>query len=364
MSFKRHRIFASGYHEKAKSKVWPPEKVIGVLTATKLHSPDRIPYTYRHPQNNLPVLGYASRESIASFESDGRTYLTIEPVDFAREMLPGLKQAGLDKVSVGLGTKGEIVHIGITDIPSVDGLGVAFEASDNVPAVYAEEVEFEATQLGNPAEAFEVSWKWQLKGWMQDVANLFQKMRDREIEANGLDAAEKYLPAYVLDYLKMDLAPDEQATDAGSITTDQLINPIFEPDMDAENLAELERLRAEKQTWLQQQSNAEAARINAEIVGFCAEHPAVVTPKIKDQVVAILTDLHGAQPRQFEEGGKTVEKTSFEIMKELISGAKPQIVFEEVATKDKAPEKDVLPPGVDPVTQALSDQFEAVRGKD
>lgn len=360
MSFKRHKIFASGYHEKAKNKVWPPEKVLGVLTATKLYSPDRIPYTYRHPKNNLPVLGYASRESIASFEADSRTFLTIEPVDFAREMLPGLKQAGLDKVSIGLGARGEIVHIGITDIPSVDGLGAAFEASDNIPAVYAEEVEFEATELGNPGEAFEVSWKWQLRGWMQDVASLFQKMRDREIEANGLDAAEKYLPAYVLDYLKMDLAPDEPVDDAGPITTDQLLNKTFEKtDMDAKKLAELERLRTENATLLLQQSNAETARVNAEIIGFCAEHPDVVTPKIRDQVVAILTDLHGAQPRQFEAGGKTVEKTSFDLIKELIAGAKPQIVFDDVATKDKAADSEEV--AGDPVLEVLTAQFEAAK---
>lgn len=354
MDFKRHKIFASGVHKNENSPVWPKEKVLGVFESTKANSPLKIPYTYRHPQNNLPVLGYADRNSVEVFEEDGRTYLTAQPLDFAKEWIAGLKKAGCDKVSIGLGKLGEIVHIGFTDNPAVVGLGAAFETSSNVPAVYTEEVEFEATDLGNPVDGFDVSWKWQLQSWMQDVAGVFQKMRDKEIEANGLDAAEKFLPSYVIDFLKLELPADNQDKEVTDNNTNQ-----FETDMTEQERLELERLRAENAELLQVQSEAENAKVQTDILGFCAEHPEIITPKIKDQIVAILTDLHGAQPRQFEVDGATIEKSSFDVLKELLAGAKPQIVFEDVATHKDAPEGN-LSTG-DPVVEVLAAQFEAAK---
>ena len=354
MNFKRHKIFASGVHKNEAAPVWPPEKVKGVLAATKEHSPEKIPYTYRHPVNSLPVLGYTDRSSVELFEEHGRTYLTAQPADFAKEWIASLKKTGFDKVSIGLGKLGEIVHIGITDNPAVSGLGLAFEAADKVPSVFTEEVEFASTELSNLDEVFEVSWKWQLENWMQDVASIFQRMRDKEIEVNGLDVADQFLPTYVMDFIKRPLPKDEPLEDSS-------IKPQFENDMSVEEKAELERLRGENALLLQKQVDAEALRVQGEIAAFCADHAAVVTPRVKDTITAVLLDLHGAQPRQFEVDGKTVEKTSFEAFKELIAGAKPQIVFEEVAKKEGALD-DTAPAG-DPVMDALNAQFEAAKAK-
>lgn len=352
MNFKRHKIFASGVHKNEAAPVWPPEKVKGVLAATKEHSPEKIPYTYRHPVNSLPVLGYTDRSSVELFEEHGRTYLTAQPADFAKEWIASLKKTGFDKVSIGLGKLGEIVHIGITDNPAVSGLGLAFEAADKVPSVFTEEVEFESKDLSSLDEVFEVSWKWQLESWMQDVASIFQKMRDKEIEANGLDVADQFLPAYVMDFIKRPLQKDDPFEDSS-------VNPQFENDMSVEEKAELERLRGENALLLQKQVDAEALRVQGEIAAFCADHAAVVTPRVKDTITAVLLDLHGAQPRQFEVDGKKVEKTSFEAFKELIAGAKPQIVFKEVAKKDGAPDGTV--PAGDLVMDTLRAQFEAVK---
>jgi hypothetical protein len=353
MPFSRHRIFASGVHRNDKDPVWPADRVAGVLAATRALSPARIPYTYRHPENSLPVLGYADRDSIALFEEGGRTYLDIQPVDFAREMMPGLKEAGLDKVSIGLGKKGEIVHIGITDSPAVNGLGVAFEAGE-VPACFAEEVTFEAADL-----QFDVSWKWTLQSWMSDVASLFRKMREREIEKSGIEEADKYLPVYVLDFLGLSL-PEDHSEDA---VPEAAINPTFETTMTEAEKLELERLRTENAALLQREAERAAESVQAEITGFCDSIPGVVTPAIRPQIIAILTDLHGAAPRTFDTGGKTETKTSYDLLKEMLAGAKPVVVFETVATNDKAPAESGAKPGIDPVQEELQSQFEAVKGR-
>jgi len=357
MGFKRHKIFASGVHKSDVAPVWPAERVAGVLAATREHSPERIPYTYRHPENSLPVLGYTDRSSVELFEEHGRTYLTAQPADFAKEWIASLKRTGFDKVSIGLGKLGEIVHIGMTDSPAVSGLGLAFEASSKVPKVCVEEVEFEAAELSSLDEVFGVSWKWQLQSWMDDVSNLFQKLRDREIELNGVEAADKFLPSYVMDFIKRPLPPDEDQGDEGPVSD----NPSFESGMSVEDKAELERLRGENAALLQRQAAEEALRVQGEIAGFCAQYPAVVTPRIIDTITAVLLDLHGAQPRQFAVEGMTVEKTSFEAFKELIAGAKPQIVFEEVATHGNAVPDEGGAAGVDPVITTLQAQFEAAK---
>lgn len=356
MNFKRHKIFASGVHKSEASPVWPPEKVVAVFEATKQHSPAKIPYTYRHPENALPVLGYTNRDSVQVFEEHGRTFLTAQPADFAKDWIESLKKTGFDKVSIGLGKLGEIVHIGITDNPAVSGLGVAFEATSTVPPVFTNEVEFDAKDLSSFDEVFEVSWKWQLENWMQDVASIFQKMRDKEIAANGLDVADQFLPSYLMDFIKRPLPTDEPATDVS-------VNPQFENDMSVEEKAELERLRAENAALVQKQADIETLKVQAEINAFCAEHPNVITPRVKDVIAAVLTDLHGAQPHQFEADGKTIEKTSYEALKELLSGAKPQVVFEQVATMAKAVTDPTDGKSLDPVVDTLKAQFEAAKAK-
>ena len=371
MAFKRHKIFKSGIHSPEKGKkVWSKEDVETLLENTKKHSPERIPYTFRHPSNNLPVFGYAMRDELELHDEDGEAVITAKPAEFARPWVDALKQLGTDKISIGIGKLGEIVHNGFTDKPAVDGLGAAFEAEkeslQQVPVAAVEEVEFEAADLGNPAEAlFEVSWKWRLENWMQDAAGIFKRLRDREIEANGVDAADKLIPDYMIDFLKEPLPDDEKA--------EEKLEPVnsFEDNamgMTDEEKQEFERLQNENnelktknQELLNKESAAEQARIDAEIEGFCAEHATVVVPKIKPQVKAILRDLYGSEPQQFEADGKTEEKSSYDLMKEIIAGGKVQFLFEEIASKDKAGEQEGPDPNADPVADELQAQFERAK---
>lgn len=364
MPFNRHKIFASGVHQKPDQAqaVWPADRVRVLFETSKQLSPRLIPYTFRHPANNLPVLGYAERDSLEMVDDGGRTYLSVLPKEMAKEFLGGLKEVGFDKVSIGIGKQGEIVHIGFTDNPAVAGLGAAFEATETVPPVYLEEVEFEGSDLGDEMRgAFEISWKWRLQSWMSDVADLFQKMREQKIEADGIEAADKFLPGYVLDFLKRPLPDDPAETDLIDGQT-----PIYEgetPMTDAER-KEMERLQNENKSLMDAAAAEAKAKRLASVETFCADHPTVVTPKVKPQVVAILTALQGVEaPVTFEVDGSPVEKSAFEAFCELIAGAKPAVVFEEKATTDKAPAGSAAGAADDPVHDELHAQFEAARGK-
>lgn len=368
MPFKRHKIFRSGIHSPEKGKkVWSKEDVETLLENTRKHSPERIPYTFRHPSNNLPVFGYAMRDELELHEEGGEAVITAKPAEFARPWVDALKQLGTDKISIGIGKLGEIVHNGFTDKPAVDGLGAAFEAEKDslqqVPVAAVEEVEFEAADLDNPAEAlFEVSWKWRLSSWMQDAAEIFKRLREKEIEANGVDAADKLIPDYMIDFLKEPLPdePDGDKLEPVNSFEDNAMGMTDEEKQEFERLQkDNEELKRKNSELLQKESETEQSRIDAEIEGFCSKHSTIVVPKIKPQVKAILKDLHGAEPQQFEAGdGKSVEKSSYDLMKEIIEGGKVQFLFEEVATTDKAGEQEEPDPNADPVADELKAQFE------
>lgn len=347
MSFKRHKIFASGVHRKnnPEEAVWPAERVHKLFERTQKFSPALIPYTYRHPENGLPVLGWAEKSSVQLAEESGKTYLSAVPKELAVEFMQGLKDVGYDQVSIGLGKMGEIVHIGITDKErtAVAGLGPVFERSETVPAVYAEEVTFEAADLGGGLDSsFEVSWKWQLQSWMSDVASLFQRMRDQKIETDGLEAADKFLPSYVVDFLKRDLPADDRQAEP-----EALLNYESDGDMTAEQKAEFDRLKAFEQEQLQKAAGVLVQSRKDAVTRFCADHVEIVTDKIKPQVEALLAALQLVEePATFEAAGETVSKSAFELGCELIAGMPKAVSFErDVAGTGSGPgaEEDKRP---------------------
>lgn len=363
MSYKRHRIFASGVHRKpdVQDAVWPPERVTAVFQSSIANSPKQIPYTFRHPENGLPVLGYADRDSLEIVDEGGRTYLSVMPKELAGEFIAGLKSAGFDKVSIGLGKKGEVVHIGVTDKPAVTGLGAAFEADTVVPPVYLEEVEFEASVLGDITAAFDVSWKWSLQRWMSDVADLFTRIRESKIETDGLDAADKFLPSYVLDYLKLPLPEDDPAPDSVVPTPTYEATP-----MTAEEKAKMDRLEAENKRLMTEAANRLDIENRAKVASFCDDLPDVITPAIRPKVESFLLSLIPVAPVTFEDDkGASHEVPAFDFACELLrTGIKPAVVFGEVAGKGTAPDGATFEAGgEDAVQVALRAQYETVKVK-
>lgn len=99
-----------------------------VLAKSLMESPSKIPLTLHHPENDLPVFGYADKNTLR-VEPDGDRYvMTVEVKDFAKEFMDILRSAGLNKVSVGLTANKALKHIGLVDKPAVAGLGYAFDS--------------------------------------------------------------------------------------------------------------------------------------------------------------------------------------------------------------------------------------------
>lgn len=376
--YKRHDIFRSGIHKNEGEQVWPPERVRGVLDATRRLSPEFIPYTLLHPKDNLPIFGFARRDSIELRDDGGSAVLSAVPERFARESIPALVRGGLDKVSVGLGKNDEIVHLGLVPDPAVDGLGTVFSAAP-VKTAYTCEVEFDAAALGNPVEtAFGVSWKWRLQYWMDDVARAFGKLRDREIERSGVEEADKFLPSHLIESLKEPLPDDPPeepqetvpAMKFSAAETDNNTNDDATMGMTEEQKNELQRLKDENERLktehgevLSRAQELEQEKRKAEVTTFISSVGDRVPPSMREAVTGILLDLQGLNPRVFAAAdGKREERTSYDVFKDLLTKAPVQVVFSEVATSAATGN----PSGQEKKTanDELREQYERVRGKD
>jgi len=339
--FGRHLIFRSGVHTKAAGEtVWPPDRVRGVLDVTRRLSPAQIPYTLLHPTDNLPIFGYADRDSLQLHEiADGTVTLSIMPSSFANQAIPALKAGGLDKVSIGLGENDEVVHIGIVPKPAVDGLGNIFSSSDQATASSAEVV-FSSADLDNPVRSAFSSLMRMRIGWIfQDLAQWMQGLRDRTIEAKGVDAADKEVPTYLIDSLKTTLPDDDPNSGdlANGFSTTSTKDDMGKDKEIADLKAAAEVLKSQRDTALGRASELETAEKSREIKVFLDGITNRVPPSMRDMVEGILSDLQGLKPRTFAAAdGQTAERTSFDVFKDILSAAKPVVTFGEAATRERS----------------------------
>lgn len=363
-SFGRHLVFKSGIHTNEGDQVWPADRVRGVLDASKRLSPSRIPYTLLHPSDHLPIFGFADRDSLQLRELPGGAVgIDVLPVTFAESAVSALKGKGFDKISIGLGKHDEILHLGLVPKPAVTGLGTVFSESVEEGLVGEVEVVFESADLDNPVRQAFGSMLRSRIGWVfEDLASWLQGLRDRTIEAKGLDAANAEVPQYLIENLKRDLPDDEPVGDAA---VGNAFSQSTDAAMDEETrrrLARLDALEAENATLKTGLSEAQtrAAELEAgerkrQITVFLDGIADRVPNSMRMAVEGILEDLQALKPRVFAAAdGKTEEKTSFEVFQDLLSAAKPVVVFGEVATSGAAGSES----GADtrPVSQRADDE--------
>jgi hypothetical protein len=340
-SFGRHLVFKSGIHTNEGDQVWPASRVRGVLDVSKRLSPSRIPYTIQHPCDHLPIFGFADRDSLQLRElPGGEVGIDIMPLSFAEAAIPALKGRGLDKVSVGLGMDNEIVHLGLVPKPAVKGLGNVFSEPGEQAYAGKVEVVFSSSELDNPVRAaFGSMLRSSLQWKMSDIADWMRRMRERIIEQSSVEEADKQVPAYLIESIGSPLPDDEPSGDSvGNHFSDN----STQTDMDEETtqkLARLASIEAENASLKTQRDDAqsraaelEAGNRNREIKGFLDGIADRLPGSMREQVEGILQDLQALKPRTFAEAdGTTSEKSSFEAFKDLLSAAKPVVVFGEVA---------------------------------
>ncbi|WGE52383.1 peptidase [Actinobacillus equuli] len=175
-------------------------------------------------------------------------------------------------------------------------------------------------------------------------ANLFARMREWLISKFGLDEADKALPPHEVEWLKEDAMRGMLKPDAEPSFNEPSPPPNEgEPEMSAEDKAELERLKAENEALKNAQAKAEAEKAEAELKQTQAENAEfaeglVKAGKLAPIAKASAVDLLNFAAIQsaggvleFNEGESLLSKTK------AFLDAQPQVLeFAEFATKDKA----------------------------
>ncbi len=314
MAYKRHLIFKTGIHNPAKGeRVWTAEKVRMLYENTLAHSPDKIPYTIKHPSNHLPIFGFAKKSDLKLHERGGEVYISAVPSEFANSFVALLKQTSFDKPSIAIGANGEILHIGLVDKPAVEGVEAVFEKA-------VSEVVEEIEQVFSLEDIQVIS---DLSGVMTTLSDLLERVK-RLIGQLTSGSGEEFEKVVKGDELK-------------------------------ELRAQVEVLRSEREAMLREKAEAEKKARRAEFQAFLDKHVERIPPKYHEVFLAVFEDLDKAQPRQFSKGeGESEVDTSLNRLMAMLAEKKPVMVFGEVATHRTQDESTGA-------MKTLQSQFEAAK---
>lgn len=179
-----------------------------------------------------------------------------------------------------------------------------------------------------------------IRNWIFSyIADLFRGLREREIEANGVEKADRIFPAYQIDSIR-DAARDadkaglayaapaaigiEETTHEDTDVTDKTAEFAAREQKitdDAAALAKREKALADREAKARRDDAVEFAD------GLVADGK--LLPKDKAPVVELLLALPTAQPLSFANGDDTVEKPAADLFRELLDGLPKRLDFSE-----------------------------------
>jgi hypothetical protein len=177
-------------------------------------------------------------------------------------------------------------------------------------------------------------------GWaLRSIAALFRSLRERLVETDGIEKADRLLPSYQIDSIRD--AADEQnrvglAFAAPAADTTTIEEPVMPQDKNtpADFAAQQQKLEADAAALVErekklQEREAKARRDDA--VEFADDLVAggKVLPKDKATVVELLLTLPSAEPLSFANGDETIQKPAADLFRELLDGLPQRVDFSE-----------------------------------
>jgi len=191
MAYPYLNIFLAGTHSTAHSKkTWNEGDLDAVMASTLANSAEKIPFTAqttdgKHPQDNLPIFGYADRGTLRKAVVNGVPALQIQPCEFAEGLLPQLKETALNKMSVRFNAADfSLEHICFVERPAVK----------DIPPLST--YDFSAAQ---DKEYIDLSCDADFADSRMPIAgSLFRSLREWFIGKFGLDEANKAVPDYAI----------------------------------------------------------------------------------------------------------------------------------------------------------------------
>lgn len=261
------------------------------------------PVVVGHPNTDAPAYGWVEK-----FEYDAgqeRLFATLQDVE--PQFAEMVKAGRFKKVSMAFFAP-EQGHNPVPGIWYPKHLGFLGAAAPGVPGL-------KNAHFAAPADAVFTA-DFAMGG---DVASMFRSMRDFFIDKFGLEAADKALPSWQIDWIEQSDAPPQSLFTAPIPPQNQEDPDVSKTDTAfaarEADLAERERLIAER----------EAAAAHATHVAFAEAlvQEGRLLPVLKPKVVAILDALPVAPSVAFAEGEAKVPAS--EALREVLK-AQPRIV--------------------------------------
>lgn len=349
------RIFAPGVHRSSAGEqlTFSAEDVAGIVASydPKLH---QAPLVRGHPAHDAPALGWVERLAVAE---DGQ--LSAEFGDVAPEIRADVDAGRFRFVSSAFYRPGEasnptpgkwyLRHVGVLGAmpPSVKGLGRAAFADDGSAAV---SVEFGERPRMLADALTRIGWAFQA------IAAGMRGNRERIIEAQGVEEADKTAPSYQIDQLTEAAAelrglargaegearPALFSDPAATTDTTTVPDNTTEEDRvsDAELQAENARLKAENERLAKADAKRAADATHAANVTFA--EGLVTAAKLPQghaaTVVALLDHLAPVKPEVpvtfADAGGQAIQPDA--ALKALLGGLAPKVAFGELAGDESA----------------------------
>lgn len=336
------RIFAPGSHRSSKGEelTFSAEDVATIAAS---YDPDKhqAPLVKGHPATDAPALGWVDRLAV----KDGHLVAEFGDVDAA---VKGEVDAGrfrfVSSAFYRPGEKGNptpdkwyLRHVGLLGAmpPAIKGLG---RVQFNDGGAGYETVEFGERPSAVADAITRIGWVF------TGLANMMRQQRERLIEAQGVEDADKSAPSYQIDQLTeaavelrglaRDLGEPRLALFSDTTDHDNEEDPVTDPEMQAE----IDRLKAENQRLANAEGERQATAVHAANVAFAeglvkdAKLPqghATTVVSLLDHLVVAKAD----KPVAFSDSdGKSIEPA--DALKALLAGLAPKVAFGELAAAD------------------------------
>lgn len=329
-------IFRSGSHTTSKGQTLAfAETDLADIVASYDPALHEAPIVIGHPKQDGPAWGWIKSLSAR----DGTVYADPRQVDATFSEM--VQQGRFKKVSAGLyhpdqkgnPTPGKyhLRHVGFlgAEPPAIKGLA-AVEFSEEAET----EVEIEFSE-----------WR---QSWAFDVAaRLFRSLRERLIETDGADVADRVIPGFEVDQLSQ-TGTEIRAEDHSDPVAAQ---PVFsetqpeEPDMktaeqrqaelDAREAAVADREKAIDTRETTFSESQRAARLEEDTAFVASVVTAGRLPVgLKEAATALFSELDDSETLTFSEAGADVTRSPRAVLRGLLEKLPVPVVTGELATGD------------------------------
>jgi hypothetical protein len=293
------------------------------------------PLVVGHPKTDAPAYGW-----VRALRAEGGD-LVAEPHQVEPAFAEMVQAGRFKKISASFYTPNHpsnpkpgafyLKHVGFLGAaaPAVKGLRDVAFAADEVDVVT---LEFAADGAVSP---------WRLSWLMADVGGLFRGIRDWIVAKEGVEAAEKMLPAQTVQRMTDEAARmqgEADAARAAAIPPPAFAETEEKPEVppetaDADRIAALDAREAELQAREAALAAQEAQRRHDEMAAFTeklvaeARIPQGVVPRI----LAFAASLPVAGEISFTEGDATVREAPLDALRAVLAALPARVEFGELA---------------------------------